>query len=136
MTRAPGSKPPSLPLATLMARALRLRCPRCGVSPVFPPLQATRTFKDYFSTLQGCPRCRYDYEREPGYFLMATFAVNYGLMIGTGLVLWIITETFFELPMWLQLTIILTPMVIVGVGAARLSKVIFLAFDLWVVPER
>lgn len=136
MARAPGHKPAAVPLGTLLARALRLTCPRCGISPVFPPLRETRSFQDYFSTRKGCPRCRYDYEREPGYFLMATFAVNYSLMIGTGLFLWIVTETFFELAMWLQLTIILTPMVVVGVAAARLSKAIFLAFDLWVVPER
>ncbi|MGH7804257.1 MAG: DUF983 domain-containing protein [Candidatus Binatia bacterium] len=93
-----------------------------------------RSFYDWFTTLDGCAKCALRYEREPGYFLMATFAINYSFMIGTGLALWIVTEMWFELSMATQLAVILVPMIAVGLLAARHSKALFLAVDLWLVP--
>lgn len=106
------------------------------MSPLFKSIGRVRGFADWFSTLEGCPRCDYRYEREPGYFLMSIFAINYSLMIGTGLGLWILTEIFLELPLRTQLAVILVPMTVVGLAAARHSKAVFLAFDLWLVPVR
>jgi hypothetical protein len=57
-------------------------------------------------------------------------------MIGTGLGLWIVTEIFFEIALSTQLLVILAPMIVVGLLAARHSKAVFLAFDLWLVPVR
>ena len=44
-------------------RALRLRCPECGVSPVFVPWYRTRSLRDWFTPLDGCPRCREELRR-------------------------------------------------------------------------
>src|SRR5690349_1329720 len=52
-------------------RAIRLRCPECGVSPMFVPVARTRSLRDWFTPLDGCPRCGYAYDREDGYFLLA-----------------------------------------------------------------
>ena len=56
---------------TLLKRALRLRCPRCG---------GGRLFVGYFRMYAHCPNCNLKYEQEPGYFLGATY-INYGLTV-------------------------------------------------------
>lgn len=93
---SPRPPPPprrSLRLAWIyFARALHLRCPECGVSPVFPPVRAIRSPAQIFDTLDGCPRCGYPYEREPGYFLMATWAVSYSVGAFPALALYLYLE--------------------------------------------
>src|ERR671915_519718 len=71
--------------ARYFLRAARLRCPECGVSPVFVPLRRTRSLRDWFTPLDGCPRCGYAYERESGYFLLATWGIHYFTVTGLGL---------------------------------------------------
>lgn len=59
--------------ATAARAALRLRCLHCGVTPVFKPWRSLRSLAQWFDTEPGCPACEYRFEREPGYFLMATW---------------------------------------------------------------
>src|SRR4030095_3491055 len=70
----PVPSPPAAPTPkawTFIGRPLRLRCPECGISPVFVPLSRVRSLDDWFRPLDGCPRCGYAYEREQGYWLIA-----------------------------------------------------------------
>src|SRR3954464_4664653 len=67
-------------------RGLELRCPECGISPVFVPLRKVRSLFDWFTPLDGCPRCGYAYEREQGYFLLSVWGLNYGVVAGLGLI--------------------------------------------------
>ncbi len=60
---------PTVPWSTLMGRALRLKCPRCGQGAIF---------SGPFTTLERCPHCQLKYERAPGYFLGSIY-INYGL---------------------------------------------------------
>ena len=55
---------------TFIGRALALRCPRCGVGPLF---------KSFITMYNRCPHCSLKYERAPGYFLGSTY-LNYGFM--------------------------------------------------------
>src|SRR5262245_16051074 len=57
----------SMPLTTLLGRALRLRCPLCGVG---------RMFRGFMTMNRECPHCGLRYERAPGYFLGSIY-VNY-----------------------------------------------------------
>ena len=66
-----------------LKRSLLCRCPTCGDKPIFAPVKETRSLQDWFTPLDGCPKCGYAYEREPGYFLLAIWGVNYGV-IGLG----------------------------------------------------
>ena len=59
-----------LSYGTLASRALQLRCPRCGVGPLF---------KNFVVMNVRCPHCSLKFERAPGYFLGSTY-VNYGFM--------------------------------------------------------
>jgi uncharacterized protein (DUF983 family) len=54
---------------TMLSRALRLRCPRCGEGILF---------MGWFRMRSRCDWCGLVYEREPGFFLGSVY-VNYGL---------------------------------------------------------
>ena len=63
--RSPFQHPPA---GTLISRALRLRCPRCGHG---------KLFTGWFTMPQRCSGCNFKFERDPGYFLGSTY-LNYG----------------------------------------------------------
>ena len=67
----PDSQPPPT-FGVLFARALALRCPRCG---------GGKLFRGYFRMYPECPNCKLRYERAPGYFLGSAY-INYGLTGG------------------------------------------------------
>jgi uncharacterized protein (DUF983 family) len=91
---------------TMLARAWRLRCPRCGKG---------RLFRGPFSMYARCQWCELKYEREPGYFLGSIY-INYGLtallvtlsyfaLFFSGLVtpqqaLWIVAGVALVFPLW------------------------------------
>jgi ribosomal protein S27AE len=54
---------------TMLGRALRLRCPRCGQGMLF---------LGWFRMRSRCDWCGLIYEREPGFFLGSIY-INYGL---------------------------------------------------------
>jgi len=60
---------PKLELSTVLGRAARLRCPRCGEG---------KLFIGWFRMHERCSHCGLKYERAPGYFLGSTY-INYGL---------------------------------------------------------
>lgn len=76
----PPRKWPLPPTETLIGRALRLKCPRCGVGTMFRGL---------FTMHERCPNCHLKYERAPGYFLGSSY-VNYGLTAMALLVMYVV----------------------------------------------
>ncbi len=117
-------------------RAMRLRCPECGRSPVFVPLHSLRSLRDWFTPLDGCPRCGYAYERETGYFLLSIWAVNYGAGSILGIAIYVILESFLVLPLPELLFWVIAPVVLFNLLFARHAKSIFLAFDHFFDPHR
>ena len=89
----------------MMSNALNLKCPTCGDRPLFIPWSQVRSLRDWFMPLDGCPRCGYPFEREPGYFLLAIFAINYGVGALIGLAIYLVLDFCFHLPIWLVLTL-------------------------------
>jgi uncharacterized protein (DUF983 family) len=59
-----------LSYGTLIGRALRLRCPRCGHGKLFTGV---------LTMAHHCPECGFVFERAPGYFLGSAY-LNYGFM--------------------------------------------------------
>jgi uncharacterized protein (DUF983 family) len=112
-----------------LARALRLRCPICGISPVFPPLRATRSLAKWFTPVEGCPRCRYRYERESGYFLLATWGIGYISVVALALLGWLAIANLTDLGLTATLLWIMVPIPFVSVLFARHAKAFWLAFD-------
>jgi predicted RNA-binding Zn-ribbon protein involved in translation (DUF1610 family) len=132
-TRPPPEDKPRL--GVFLRRAIQLRCPECGVSPMFVPLARTRSLHDWYQPLDGCPRCGYAYEREPGYFLLAIWGSQYGVVAGFGVTLGLIL-----LSAGLSLTKVLwftcVPMFILAVAFIRHAKAIYLAVDHFIDPQR
>lgn len=116
-------------------RAVKLRCPSCGITPMFIPWRKVRRLRDWFTPLDGCPRCGYPYEREPGYYLMSIWALNYGVGSILGLLLYGLLEWFFDLPVWTLIATVLVPIFIFSILFARHSKSLFLAADLFFDPH-
>lgn len=114
---------------------MRLRCPVCGKHPIFIPWHRLRSLSDWFSPLDGCPRCGYAYERETGYFLLSIWAVNYGLGSFLGLAIYLILETCFRLPLQELLFWVIAPVVVFNLLFARHSKSLFMALDHYFDPQ-
>ena len=107
-------------------RALRLRCPECGISPLFKPLRQTRSLFDWFTPLDGCPICGYAYQREQGYFLISIWALNYGLIAGVALIVALTIDVIFSPPLWVHIVFIFSWMPIGSFAFARHAKALFL----------
>ncbi|MEO6053566.1 MAG: hypothetical protein ABIP97_06100 [Chthoniobacterales bacterium] len=116
-------------------RAMLLKCPTCGTKPIFLPLLKTRSLHDWFTPLDGCPQCGYPYEREPGYYLMSVWAVNYGFGSILAVSLYLLLEWLYVLPVGKLILAVIIPVMIFNFGFARHSKSLFLAFDLFFDPH-
>ena len=116
-------------------RALRLRCPECGVSPLFVPLRRTRSWRDWSTPLDGCPRCGYAYEREEGYFLLAIWGVHYFVVAGFGLALGLAVDVLYHPSLARLVWGVTVPTVIFALLFVRHAKSIYLAIDHFFDPH-
>lgn len=117
-----------------LGRASRLKCPVCGKSPIFKPLSQTRGLKEWFTPVEGCPICQYKYDREPGYFLMSIWAINYGVSAFIGIAVYLYLEWKYELPVFQIYLAVAIPMLVFSILFARHSKAFFLAIDHFLDP--
>ncbi len=130
------SHPPDEPMpwprriATYFWRATWLKCPVCGTRPMFLPLTRIRRLDDWFTPLDGCPRCGYAYDREPGYFLWSVWALGYIVSAVVGTLIYIYLQIWhgdWSIPrtlLWVML-----PLPFINVIFARHAKSYFLAMD-------
>jgi predicted RNA-binding Zn-ribbon protein involved in translation (DUF1610 family) len=119
----------------MMANAARWKCPTCGKRSIFVPWHEVRSLQDWFMPLDGCPNCGYPFEREPGYFLLSIFAINYGAGAFLGLFIYLLLDFWLRLPILVVLTLTIIPIPIFNLFFARHSKAFFLAFDLFFDPH-
>lgn len=118
-----------------LKRAISLRCPTCGDKPLFQSWSNVRSLQDWFTPLDGCPVCGYAFEREPGYFLLAIWGVNYGLVAFSGMLLYLLLRSATDLSPDLLLWICLLPAPAVSLLLARHAKAFFLAMDHFCDPH-
>ena len=118
-----------------LGRAMLLRCPVCGKTPIFTPVARTRSLRDWFTPLDGCPRCGYPYEREPGYFLASVWMINYGAGSILGILIYLALEFTLHPPIGILLAAVLTPIVLFNLLFARHSKALFIALDHFYDPH-
>lgn len=108
---------------TIIGRALRLRCPVCGVGHMFHGMR----------TLDRCPHCGFMFEREDGYWSNAA-VVNFSVI---GTVATLIIAPMALLSGW-SLTALLIGAVALTVGLALICfwhiKALWLAFDIIMRP--
>ena len=116
-------------IGAYLARATRLRCPVCGRSPIFPRAVTVRHVRDWFLPFDGCPRCGYAFEREPGYFLLAVWAFNSGFATLGGLLVYLGIASVMPLSWPGALAALIIPVVVFNVLFVRHSKAYFIAID-------
>lgn len=103
----------------LVARALRLRCPRCGRGPLFA---------GWFKMPERCTGCGLKFERAPGYFLGSSY-INYGATAVMLIVAYPVLHYGFDLTNqqlapWLSGLCVLFPL-----WAFRYARALWLALD-------
>jgi len=94
-----------------------------------------RRLRDYFTPLDGCPRCGYAYERELGYFLLSIWAINYGGGSILGIMIYCYLEYFYHLSLPFLLVCVISPVVLFNFFFARHSKAFFIALDHYFDPH-
>ncbi len=112
-----------------LTRALQLRCPECGIWPVFVPWWRTRSLDDWFTPLDGCPRCGYAYRREDGYFLLATWGIHYFTVTGLALAIALLVDWLWKVDLWVLIVAVWVPTLLFGFLFARHAKSIYMAID-------
>ena len=114
--------------ARLLARAVLLRCPRCGRAGVL---------RSWFDLLEGCPACGLRLERgEEGYYLGAVLfnviAAELSFVVGlVAVVLLTWPRTPWNLMFWGGIGL----MILLPILFFPFSKTIWLAFDLIFRPS-
>jgi len=116
-------------------RALALRCPTCGITPLFLSWKKVGSLSDWFSPGDGCPSCGYAFEREPGYFLLAIWGVNYGVVALGGMALYFALRFWTEWSPLLIFCLTVLPAPLLSILLARHAKSFFLAMDHFCDPH-
>lgn len=128
----PAFPAPSLPrqIFNYLWRATWWKCPVCGTRPMFIKLSRVRGLHDWFTPLDGCPRCGYPYDREPGYFLLAQWGLGYGVSAVVGILIYAYLQVFHsDWSMLATLAAVSIPLPFVNFLFARHAKAYFLAID-------
>jgi uncharacterized protein (DUF983 family) len=110
----------------LLSRALRLRCPNCGVG---------KLFAGWFSMPRRCSHCDFRFERGPGYWLGSIY-VNYGLaaiLVTAGYFVLFFTEA---LPQEAVLWLLTAFCIVFPLCFFRFARSIWIAFDTYFDPIR
>jgi uncharacterized protein (DUF983 family) len=111
---------------TLLARALRLRCPACGGGPIFA---------GWFKSQPRCPACGFLLDREEGYFMGAmllNIVVAEGIFVVGFAAALILT---WPTPPWTLLTIgLMAAVVVFPLLLYPFSRTVYLALDLLIHP--
>jgi uncharacterized protein (DUF983 family) len=106
-------------LARALSRAIRLRCPRCGETPLF---------RGWFRMADSCALCGLRFERAQGYFVGAIY-VNYGvtviLAVGGFFLLW----AGLGLSTGAQLAVLVPVVVLFPLWFFRYSRSLWLAIE-------
>lgn len=104
----------------LMSRALKLKCPQCGQSPMF---------HQWFRMYPQCNHCGLKYERDPGYFLGSIY-INYGLTAIITTIVYIVTHFAFDMPNWWVVPPLLAFCIIFPLFFFPFARAYWLAMDL------
>ena len=111
-------------------RALALRCPRCGVTRLFPH----RGLRGWFVMTPSCPLCGLRFERAQGYWIGAiylSYAVTVVIALIGALALWRVADMSPARQLWVWLPFV----VLFPLWFFRYSRSLWLAFERLLNPE-
>ena len=104
-------------LRHVAARALLLRCPRCGRTPLYV---------GWFRMHERCAACGYRYEREQGYFVGAIY-VNYAVTVGVAAGTVLLVDQMIGLSLTAQLVLGITLAALVPIAFFRYARSLWLS---------
>lgn len=115
------SRDPSSSTSTMIGRALRRRCPRCGAG----------AFTSYFTLRELCERCGLRFEREEGYWVGALI-INTVIAFGTFLLVFVGGMLVFwpDVPWGGLGAVTLGAMALLPILFYPLSKTLWMALEL------
>lgn len=93
-----------------------------------------RSFSDWFAPLERCEIDNYNYEREPGFFLLAIWAIDYVVAIAAGGTVVLLVLLLTNWTVNTMVILVVAAMVVSSMLAARKAKGVFLALDLATDP--
>lgn len=120
----PRMQPPGSP-GQAFTRGARLICPMCGEG---------KLFKGWFRMAKGCARCGFVFERDPGYFLGATY-INYGLTTLISTWTYIVLRFVLAVGQGILIPVLATFCVVFPVVFFRYARSLWLAFDCYLDPS-
>jgi uncharacterized protein (DUF983 family) len=109
----------SQPVQLLWWRALRLRCPACGQSPIF---------RGWFSMYETCASCGRRFDRGPGY-LLGSIYFNYGITAMLVLVGYFAMFFGDVLADWQRLVLLSVFATVFATWFFRYARALWMAFD-------
>jgi uncharacterized protein (DUF983 family) len=112
--------------ARVMGRAVRLKCPSCGVCPLF---------KSFFATHERCQCCGLIFQREQGYFIGAIY-VNILLTEGLIAIAFLVCVLVLSASDPLVYIVLFTLAAALPVLFNRLARSIWLSFDYLIDPPK
>jgi len=123
-----SAKPFRPPFRDALLRGLLLRCPCCGLAPLF---------HGAFRMNHDCPLCGLDNFREPGYYVGAMI-LNYGATAFLMLVIYLLVA-FLLPPLWnaspeAKIPVWMGAAIIVSLAFFHHSRSLWLALDYWLDP--
>ncbi len=131
--------------ARIVGRAVRLRCPRCGGTPLFagvPPSpepvgllrQARRPFVGWFVMESQCLLCGLRYERAQGYFVGAIY-INYAVTASIAMGGYFLLRAWADLSTAAQFAIWIPFLLVFPLWFFRWSRSFWLGLMHFVSPE-
>ena len=112
----------------VLARALRLVCPRCGGAPLYA---------GPFRMHEACAACGFRYERAPGYFVGAIY-VNYAVTAAVALGTVFLADALLGLSLAWQIALGIALGALVPLLFFRYSRSLWLSLEylVWRADER
>ena len=102
-----------------LGRAIRLRCPRCGTTPLF---------RGWFRMAESCALCGLRFERAQGYFVGAIY-INYAATTVIALAAFFLMWGKFGLSTRTQLFVLVPFVVVFPLWFFRYSRSFWLALE-------
>jgi uncharacterized protein (DUF983 family) len=106
-------------VALAVGRAIRLRCPRCGATPLF---------RGWFRMAQACALCGLYFERAQGYFVGAIY-VNYAVTVVLAIVGFFLLWGVLGFSTGAQLAILVPFVIVFPLWFFRYSRSFWLALE-------
>jgi uncharacterized protein (DUF983 family) len=106
-------------VALAVGRAIRLRCPRCGATPLF---------RGWFRMAEACALCGLYFERAQGYFVGAIY-VNYAVTVVLAIVGFFLLWGVLGLSTRAQLAILVPFVIVFPLWFFRYSRSFWLALE-------